>query len=89
MGKGKTCRGENGLQSLGFWIFSERGSDFSLRSRAIGSSDFVGPRMKVVLRIEGFAWIPVLRSFDKIREVGVSSYLSYTLFKCFVMLVLV
>ena len=29
-------------------------------------------------------WAPVLGSFDKLREVGVLSYLSYTLFKCFV-----
>ena len=28
-------------------------------------------------------WTPVLRSFDKLREVGVLSYLFYTLFKCF------
>ena len=70
-------------------FFSERVSDFSLRSWAIGPSDFVKPRRKVVLCSEGFVWVPVLRSFDKIREVGVLSYLSYTLFKCFVMLVLV
>ena len=58
--------------------------DFSLRSRAIGSSDFVGGRRKVVLRSEDYAWAPILGSFDKFREVGVLSYLSYTLFKCFV-----
>ena len=29
-------------------------------------------------------WVPVLKSFDKLREVGVSSYLFYTLFKCVV-----
>ena len=50
--------------------------DFSLRSRAIGPSDF--------LRDEGNAWAPVSWSFDKLCEVGVLSYLSYTLFKCFV-----
>ena len=55
--------------------FSERVSDFSLRSRAIGPSDFVGPRRKMVLRSEGFAWVSVLGSFDKLREVGVLSYL--------------
>ena len=38
----------------------------------------------MVLRSEGFAWVPVLRSFDKLREVGVLFYLSYILFKCFV-----
>ena len=50
-------------------------SNFSLRSRAIGPSDFFGPRSKAVLRSEGFAWVPVLRSFDKLREVEVLSYL--------------
>ena len=50
-------------------------SNFSLRSRAIGPSDFFGPRSKAVLRSEGFAWVLVLRSFDKLREVGVLSYL--------------
>ena len=33
----------------------------------------------MVLRSEGFEWVPDLRSFDKLREVGVSSYLSFTL----------
>ena len=64
-------------------------SDFSLRSRAIGPSDFFGPRRKVVLRSEGFAWVPVWGSFDKLREVGVLSYLFYPFFKYFVMLMLV
>ena len=59
-------------------------SDFSLRSRVIGPSDSYGARRKVVLRGEGNAWAPVSGSFDKLREVGVLSYLSYTLFKCFV-----
>ena len=59
-------------------------SDFSLKSRAIGPSDSFGAIRKVVLRGEGNAWAPVSRSFDKLREVGVLSYLSYTLFKCFV-----
>ena len=43
----------------------------------------------MVLYGEGFAWASVLGSFDKLREVGVLSYLFYPLFKCFVMLVLV
>ena len=59
-------------------------SDFSPRSRVIGPSDSFGARRKVVLRGKGNAWAPVLGSFDKLREVGVLSYLSYTLFKCFV-----
>ena len=77
--------GEGGnLRRLGFWVFSERVSDFSLRSRAIRSSDFFGPRSKAVLRSEGFAWVPVLGSFNKLCDIGDLSYLSYTLFKCFV-----
>ena len=76
--KGRRC------SSLGFLFSSERVSDFYLRYRAIGPLDFFGPRSKAILRSEGFAWVPVLRSFDKLREVGVLSYLSYTLFKCFV-----
>ena len=76
--KGKRC------SRFEILIFKERVSDFSLRSRAIGPSDFFGPRRKVVLRGEGNAWTPVSWSFDKLREVGVLSYLSYTLFKCFV-----
>ena len=63
--------------------------NFSLRSRAIGPSNFFGPRSKVVLRSEGFMWASVSGVFDKLREVGVLSYLFYLLFKCFVMLVLV
>ena len=34
-------------------------------------------------------WTPVLGVFDKLHEVGVSSYLFYTLFKCFVLFELV
>ena len=59
-------------------------SDFSLRSRAIRQSDFFRARRKVALRDEDYAWAPVPWSFDKLREVGVLSYLSYTLFKYFV-----
>ena len=58
--------------------------NFFLRSQAIGPSDFDGARREAVLRSEDNAWTPVLRVFDKLREVGVSSYLFYTLFKCFV-----
>ena len=64
--------------------FREKWSDFSLRSRTIGPSYFVGTRRKAVLRSEGFTWVLVLGSFDKLRQVGVLSYLFYPLFKCFV-----
>ena len=77
------------MQKVRFLNSRERKFSFSLRSRAIGPSDFFRLRRKVVLRSKGFAWVPILRGFDKIREVGVLSYLSYTLFKFFVMLVLV
>ena len=70
-------------------ISKERKCTFSLDFRSIGLSDFFGARRKVVLHDEGNAWAPVLRSFDKLHEVGVSSYLFYTLFKCFVMFELV
>ena len=49
------------------------------------SNRFFRPRRKVVLRDEGNAWAPVSWSFDKLREVGVLSYLLYLLFKFFVM----
>ena len=74
---------QNFTVSLGF-AFRERVCDFSLKSRAIGRSDFDGTRRKAVLRSEGNAWAPVSWSFEKLREVGVLSHLSYTLFKCFV-----
>ena len=38
----------------------------------------------MVLRGDAYAWTPVLRSLEKLHEVGVLSYFSYTLFKCFV-----
>ena len=61
-----------------------RESGFSLGLQPIGQSEFFGPRCKVVLHIEDYTWAPVSGVFDKLREVGVLSYLSYTLFKCFV-----
>ena len=67
-----------------WWIFSERVSNFSLGFRVIGPSDRFGPRSKVAFHGKGFAWVLVSGVFDKLREVGVLSYLSYTLFKCFV-----
>ena len=48
---------------------------FSLGFRVIRPSEFFGVRKKVALRSEAYAWAPILRSFDKLREVGVSSYL--------------
>ena len=54
-------------------------SSFSLDFREIQPSGFVKTRSKAALRIEAYAWALVLRSFDKISEVGVLSYLSFTL----------
>ena len=52
--------------------------DFSLESWEIRSLEFFGTRRKAALRGEGFAWVPDLRSFDKLLEVGVSPYLGFT-----------
>ena len=64
-----------------------RESNFTLHLRAIRPSAVVGTRRKAALRSEGFAWVPDLESFLKLREVGVSPYLSFTLylsvFQCF------
>ena len=56
-------------------IFCERESSFSLEIRAIRPSAVFGTRRKAALRREGFAWVPDLRSLDKLLEVGVSPYL--------------
>ena len=50
-------------------LVRERERDFSLDFWVIRSSEFFGARSKAVLRDEGNAWAPVLRSFDKLREV--------------------
>ena len=60
------------------FLFLERERYVSLKSRAIGPSKSFGARRKVILRSEAYAWAPVLRSFDKIREIGVLSYLFYS-----------
>ena len=54
-------------------------SSFSLSFWAIRPSKFFGAKRKTALRIETYAWASDLRSFDKLREVGVSSYLGFTL----------
>ena len=50
----------------------------------IGPSDFVGAEGKIDLRDQSYAWTSKSWSLDKLREVGVLSYLFYPLFKCFV-----
>ena len=68
-------------------FFRERVRHFSLNFRQIRSSVVVGTRREVALRREGFAWVPDLKSLDKLLEVGVSPYLGFTLylsvFQCF------
>ena len=54
-------------------------SSFSLDLQAIQSSAVFGTRRRTALRGEGFAWVPDLGSFLKLREVGVSPYLSFIL----------
>ena len=62
-----------------FMGFSERTSTFSLGLYEIRPSEVFGARRKAALRGETYAWTPVLGVFDKLREVGVSSYLGLTL----------
>ena len=56
-------------------IFRERVRDLSLGLREIRPSTVFGARRKAALRGKGFAWVPDLRSLDKLLEVGVSPYL--------------
>ena len=73
------CWGIKGSQWLWLLSFSEREGHFSLKYRAIRPSKVFGARRKVVLRGEAYVWAPVLGSFVKLLEVGVSSYLGFTL----------
>ena len=66
------------MAEMVIFLERERESHFSLNSWLIRPSDFFLPRRKAILRGEGNAWAPVLRSFDKLREVGVLSYLFYS-----------
>ena len=59
---------------------SERESSFSLEFWAIRPSEFFGARRKAVLRGEAYVWAPILGSFVKLREVGVSPYLGFILY---------
>ena len=55
----------------------ERERDFSLKYRTIRPSVVFGTRRKAALSGEGLAWVPDLRSLDKLLEVGVSPYLGF------------
>ena len=54
-----------------------RSSDFFLKIRVIRPSAIFGTRRRTALRREGFAWVPDLGSFLKLREVGFSPYLGF------------
>ena len=71
--KGRRC------SKLKWRFFSERESSFSLEIRAIQPSTVFGTRRKTALHGEGFAWVPDLGSFLKLREVGFSPYLGFIL----------
>ena len=60
------------------WDFRERSSTFSLEFPAIGPSVSDETRSKVAPHDKGCAWLPVLRSFDKLQKVGIFSYLVYS-----------
>ena len=59
--------------------FREKISDFSLDLRQIRSSAAFETRRRTALRGKGFALVPDLESFLKLRELGVSPYLSFSL----------
>ena len=63
------------VQYLEISFFRVRRCTFSLHFRAIRLLEFFGARRKVALRGEAYEWTSVLRTFDKLREVGVLFYL--------------
>ena len=68
--------GERGLaEEAGSHFFRERVSSFSVDFSTIRPLTVFGTRRKTALRGKGFAWVPNLKSFDKLRKVGVSPYL--------------
>ena len=69
--------GEKFTESKNGVEFSERESSFALKYRTIRSSAVFGTRREAALRGEGFAWVPDLRSLDKLLEVGVSPFLGF------------
>ena len=57
--------------------FLERDSNFSLNFPVIGPSNSGEATRKFGPHCKSYTWVPVLWSFDKLREVGVFSYLVY------------
>ena len=78
--KGKWLEQKTGGALIFFVFFRERERDFSLVFRQIRPSAVFGTRRKVALRGEAYAWVPDLRSLDKLREVWDLSYLGFTLY---------
>ena len=76
--KKKNVRGRFFSYSSHFSEIFLRERNFFLKIRAIRLSVVFGTRRRTALRGEGFAWVPDLGSFLKLREVGVSPYLSFT-----------
>ena len=78
--KENVLREEKNGQRVRALVFSERTSVFSLESWQVRPSEFFGTRRRATLRGETYAWAPDLRSFDKLREVGVSPHLGFILY---------
>ena len=80
-GKKNVLGTKNGdVEALNFFILErERERDFSLKYWEIRPSEVFGLRRKAALRREAYMWAPALGVFDKLREVGDSPYLSFTL----------
>ena len=64
------------MEKMGFRV---RRLDFSLEYRAIRPSAVFRTRRETALRGEAYARVPDLRSLDKLRDVGDSPYVSFTL----------
>ena len=73
-------KGGGNLQEVRYFGLRERECNFSLDLWEIRPSAVFGTRRKAALLGEGFAWVPYLRSFDKLRKVGVSPYLGFILY---------
>ena len=69
--------GRKNLQEVRYFGFRERECNFSLKYRAIRQSTVFGTKGRTALRGEGFAWVPDLGGFLKLRDVGVSPYLGF------------
>ena len=65
------------MQWLDVWEILREREHFSLKIQTIRPSAVFGTRRRTTLRGEGFAWVPDLGDFLKLREVGVSPYLGF------------